>query len=324
MTPAPPFAELHLHLEGTLEPELIYRLSERNRIALPYSDIDDLRSRYTFTDLQSFLDLYYTNMQVLQTEQDFADLTEAYLLRARRAGIRHAEVFLDLQAHTARGIHPITVLSGVQHALSTSELRHDISSGLIVTMLRHLSSASAMTAYQQAIDSGVPLLGIGLCSSEIGNPATPFADVFARARADGLHTVAHAGEEGDPSYIWEVLNLQVERIDHGIRAVDDPQLLQHLADQQIPLTICPLSNVRLRAVDRLEEHPLASMLRQGLLVSVNSDDPAYFGGYLDDNIDAVRTALTLSDEEITQLAINSITSSFASSSRKDLLLNMIS
>jgi adenosine deaminase len=262
-------------------------------------------------------------MQVLQTEQDFADLTDSYLARARRAGIRHAEVFLDLQAHTSRGIHPATALSGVRHALATSEQRHDITTGLIVTMLRHLSPSSAMAAYQQTIDAGGPLLGIGLCSSEVGNPASRFTDVFARARADGLHTVAHAGEEGGPSYIWDALNLGVERIDHGIRAIQDEPLMHHLADHQIPLTICPLSNVRLRAVDRLEEHPLATMLRRGLLVSVHSDDPAYFGGYLDDNIDAVQSALNLTADEITQLATNSINSSFATAQRKDLLLSML-
>jgi adenosine deaminase len=316
------FAELHLHLEGTLEPELIYSLSERNKISLPYRDMDDLRSRYAFTNLQSFLDLYYTNMQVLQTEQDFADLTDTYFTRVRQAGIRHAEVFLDLQAHTQRGIHPTTVLNGVHHALAATEQRHGISSGLIVTMLRHLPAESAMVAYQQAIDSGVPLLGIGLCSSEVGNPASRFVDVFARARADGLHTVAHAGEEGDSSYVWDALNsLHVERIDHGIRSIEDEALMQHLADEQIPLTVCPLSNVRLRAVDRLEVHPLATMLRRGLLVSVHSDDPAYFGGYLDDNVHAVQSALNLSDEEINQLAANSIKSTFASTERKRELLD---
>lgn len=311
------FTELHLHLEGTLEPELIYTLSERNSIRLPYRDIDDLRARYDFSNLQSFLDLYYTNMQVLQTEQDFADLTDAYLTRAREAGIRHVEVFFDLQAHTGRGIRPEIALTGVQHALAGSHKRHGITSGLIVTMLRHLSAESALNAYDQAVNSGVPLLGIGLCSSEVGNPASRFTEVFARARADGLHTVAHAGEEGDPSYVWDALDtLHVERIDHGIRSIEDEVLMSRLVEEQIPLTVCPLSNVRLKAVESLETHPLATMLRAGVLVSVHSDDPAYFGGYVDDNINAVREFLQLSADEIRQLAYNSIVSSFATPERK--------
>jgi adenosine deaminase len=313
MEPEITFAELHVHLEGTLEPELIFTLAERNRVRLPYRDVADLRSRYAFTDLQSFLDLYYANLQVLRTEQDFADLTEAYLRRARRGGVRHAEVFLDLQAHTGRGIAAETALTGVTEALGRSE-ELGLTSGLIVTMLRHLPAESAMQAYEQVCASGVPFLGIGLCSSEVGFPATPFADVFARARADGRHTVAHAGEEGDPSYVREVLDvLRVERVDHGIRSVEDPALMDRLVSEQVPLTVCPLSNVRLRAVPSIEEHPLARMLRVGALVSVNSDDPAYFGGYLDDNDAAVRSALGLTDEEVRRLAENSMRSSFRDS-----------
>ena len=313
MEPEIAFAELHVHLEGTLEPELIFTLAERNGVELPYRDIDDLRSRYAFTDLQSFLDLLYTNNQVLRTEQDFADLTEAYLRRARRAGVRHAEVFFDLQAHTGRGIAAETALAGVTDALGRSEAL-GLTSGLIVTMLRHLPAESAMQAYEQVCASGVPFLGIGLCSSEVGFPATPFADVFARARADGRHTVAHAGEEGDPSYVWEVLDvLEVERVDHGRRSIEDPALMERLIAEQIPLTMCPLSNVRLKGVPSLEEHPLARMLRAGVLVSVHSDDPAYFGGYLDDNVAAVRGALGLSDDEVRRLAENSLQSSFRDS-----------
>jgi adenosine deaminase len=314
------FAELHVHLEGTLEPELIFTLAERNGVQLPYRDVEDLRSRYAFADLQSFLDLYYTNMQVLRTEEDFVDLTDAYLRRARQAGVRHAEVFLDVQAHTERGIAAAVAMGGVSHALERSE-QLGLSSGLIVTMLRHLPAESAWHAYEEVCATGLPLLGIGLCSSEVGFPAAPFADVFARARADGLHTVAHAGEEGDPSYVWEVLDvLHVERVDHGIRSVEDPALMERLVAQQVPLTVCPLSNVRLRAVARLDQHPLAPMLREGALVSVHSDDPAYFGGYLDDNVAAVRSALALSAAEIRQLARNSIRSAFLSDDRKAQLL----
>jgi adenosine deaminase len=260
------------------------------------------------------------NMQVLRTEEDFADLTDAYLRRARQAGVRHAEVFLDVQAHTERGIAAAVALGGVSHALGRSE-ELGLSSGLIVTMLRHLSAESAMHAYEQVCATGLPLLGIGLCSSEVGYPAAPFADVFARARADGLHTVAHAGEEGDPGYVWEVLDLlQVERVDHGIRSVEDPALMDRLVAQQVPLTVCPLSNVRLAAVESLEQHPLARMLQGGALVSVHSDDPAYFGGYLDDNVAAVRAALALKEAEVRQLAANSIRSSFLAEERKTQLM----
>jgi adenosine deaminase len=314
------WAELHVHLEGTFEPELIFAIAERNGIPLPYRDVDHLKALYEFGDLQEFLDLYYANMSVLRHTQDFTDLTDAYLARAARAGVRRAEVFFDLQAHTDRGIPATEALEGVHAALSRSYDRHGVSSGLIVTMLRHLSAESAMEAYEQARASGVPILGIGLCSTEVGNPASRFAEVFARAQADGLHTVAHAGEEGDASYVRDVLDaLHVERIDHGVRAAEDPQLVARLAAEQVPLTVCPLSNVVLKGVRDLTVHPLAYLLRQGVRVTVNSDDPAYFGGYLDDNVEAVRTALALTDAEIRILGLNSISSSFASAEEKQQL-----
>ena len=317
------WAELHLHLEGTLEPELIYALAERNQIQLPYTGIDDLRSRYDFQDLQSFLDLYYTNMQVLLTEQDFTDLTDAYLARAGQAGIRRAEIFVDLQAHTARGVSAGTVLHGVHRALETSQDRYGISTGLILTFLRHLPAGDAMLAYQQARDTGVPLLGVGLCSSEVGFPAAPFAEVFDRARDDGLHTVAHAGEEGGASYVAEALDvLKVERIDHGVHAIDDPALIERLVAEQIPLTMCPLSNVRLKVVPSLAVHPILTMLNQGAKVTVNSDDPAYFGGYLDDVLAAMHTDLGLSEAARRQLARNSIEASFAPDAEKAALLQL--
>ncbi len=317
------WAELHLHLEGTLEPELIFALAERNRIELPYRDLVELRSRYDFADLQSFLDLYYANMRVLRTEQDFADLTEAYLARAHRAGVRRAEVFLDLQAHTARGIAPEVALGGVHRALAAAERRHGISTGLILTFLRHLPAEQAMAAYQQAVDTGVPLLGVGLCSTEVGYPAAGFAEVYARARADGLRTVAHAGEEGDAGYVWEVLDaLKVERIDHGVRAIEDDRLIRHLVAERIPLTMCPLSNVRLKVVPNLAVHPIVYLLRRGVRVTVNSDDPAYFGGYLDDVVDALRVQFGLTDADLAQLARNSIEASFASDAEKARLLEL--
>lgn len=315
------WAELHLHLEGTLEPELIFALAERNGTELPYENLADLRSRYDFTDLQSFLDLYYANMQVLQTEQDFADLTDAYLARAQPAGIRRAEIFFDLQAHTARGVAAEVALRGVHQALATSEARYGISTGLILTFLRHLPGADAMAAYQQAVDTGVPLLGVGLCSSEVGFPATPFAEVFDRARADGLHTVAHAGEEGGASYVREALDiLKVERVDHGLHAIEDPRLIERLVAEQTPLTMCPLSNVRLKVVPTLAAHPIIDLLRRGVKVTANSDDPAYFGGYLDDVVAALRTEFGLSDADIDHLARNSIEASFTSAAEKARLL----
>ena len=311
------WAELHVHLEGTLEPELIFTLADRNGVALPYGSVEELRARYDFADLQEFLDLYYENMAVLQHASDFADLTDAYLARAARAGVRRAEVFFDLQAHTGRGVSSREALEGVSEALSRSSERFGISSGLIVTMLRHLSAESAMEAYEQAVASGVPLLGIGLCSTEVGNPASRFRAVFDRAKADGLRTVAHAGEEGDASYVRDVLDtLRVERVDHGVRAVEDATLVARLVAEEVPLTVCPLSNLRLKGVEDLTDHPLAELLRAGVMVTVNSDDPAYFGGYLDDNVRAVRVALGLSDDEIRTLALNSIAASFASDAEK--------
>lgn len=314
------WAELHVHLEGTFEPDLIFAIAERNGIPLPYRDVEQLKALYEFGDLQEFLDLYYANMSVLRHAQDFTDLTDAYLARAARAGVRRAEVFFDLQAHTDRGIPAAEALEGVHAALSSSYDRHGINSGLIVTLLRHLSAESAMDAYEQARASGVPLLGIGLCSTEVGNPASRFREVFARAQADGLHTVAHAGEEGDASYVRDVLDvLRVERIDHGVRAADDPDLVARLVAEQTPLTVCPLSNVVLKGVRDLAVHPLADLLRRGVRVTVNSDDPAYFGGYLDDNVEAVRKALGLTDDEIRTLALNSISASFAPAEEKERL-----
>ncbi|MFT4110048.1 adenosine deaminase [Propionicimonas sp.] len=315
-----PFAELHLHLEGTLEPDLVFELAERNRVTLPWRDVDDLRSRYAYGCLQDFLDVYYANMAVLRTEADFAELTDAYLARAAASGVVRAEVFLDLQAHTARGVPAPVALAGVADALARAETDHGVSAGLIVTFLRHLPAPDAERAYAEAVATGVDLLGVGLCSSEIGYPAAPFAPLYARARADGLHTVAHAGEEGGPEYVWEVLDaLGVERVDHGINALRDPRLVEHLVRHRIPLTVCPLSNVRLRAVPTMADHPLPAMLDAGILACVNSDDPAYFGGYLDANLAAVRRDLGLGDDQLATLAANSIEASFLPAAAKTRL-----
>lgn len=317
----PPFAELHLHLEGTLEPEMVFELAERNRVRLPWRALDDLLGHYSYSCLQDFLDLYYANMAVLRTEADFAELTDAYLARAAASGVVRAEVFLDLQAHLARGVPAPVVLAGVADALSRSQADHGVSSGLILTFLRHLPAEDAERAYEAALATGVELLGVGLCSSEVGFPAAPFADLYARARSDGLHTVAHAGEEGGPDYVWEALDvLGAERVDHGINAMADPRLVEHLAEQQVPLTVCPLSNVRLGAVPGLAAHPLPEMLDAGLLVCVNSDDPAYFGGYLDANVSAVTKEFGLTDEQVDTLAANSVRACFLPDEEKARLL----
>lgn len=316
-----PKAELHLHLEGTLEPDTIFKLAERNHIRLPYADVDELAAQYDFTDLQSFLDLYYANMATLRTAEDFADMTTAYLARASIAGVRHAEVFLDPQAHTARGVRLEAVLDGVASVLATSERRFGISTGLIVAILRDHSAESAMSTLDAVLASGIDLLGIGLDSAEVGHPPSKFTEVFAKARAEGLRAVAHAGEEGPPDYIWQALDLlRVERIDHGVRCLEDDQLVRRLADEAIPLTVCPLSNVRLRVVPDLSRHPLPSMLERNLLVTINSDDPAYFGGYVDDNYRAIHAELSLPPETLSALAANSIRASFLSTEHKSALL----
>ncbi|MGW0044633.1 adenosine deaminase [Rhodococcus sp. NPDC003348] len=317
-----PLAELHMHIEGSLEPELIFELAQRNRVELPYADLDDLRSRYEFTDLQSFLDLYFANMAVLRTAQDFADLARAYFARAAAAGVRHAEIFFNPQAHTGRGVPLRDVLDGLGEAMAGSEAEFGVSSGLIAGILRDRPVPEADALLTDLLASGAPLLGVGLDSAEVGYPPSLFTDVFARARAAGLHVVAHAGEEGPPDYIRQALDLLgVERIDHGIRCLEDDDLVERLVRERVPLTLCPLSNVRLRVIDRLADHPIRAMLARGLHVTVNSDDPAYFGGYVDDNLTRLHAEVGLTDEEREQLARNSIAASFATAERKAELLN---
>ncbi|KAF0962204.1 adenosine deaminase [Rhodococcus sp. T7] len=316
-----PVAELHMHIEGSLEPELIFALAERNSVQLPYADLDDLRSRYQFTNLQSFLDLYFANMQVLRTAQDFADLTRAYFARASAGGVAHVEFFFNPQAHVNRGVPLHDVLDGIMDAVSTSEREFGLSSAAIAAILRDRPVHEAEEVFSEIIRLQTPIVGLGLDSAEVGNPPSLFEDVFARARSEGLHVVAHAGEEGPPEYIWQALDLLgAERIDHGVRALEDPALVARLVDEEVPLTVCPLSNVRLCVVDSLSEHPLRTMLDAGLLVTVNSDDPAYFGGYVDDNFAQLRDQLGLTDAERDTLARNSIKASFASDARKAQLL----
>ncbi|MEV2275569.1 adenosine deaminase [Nocardiopsis sp. NPDC049922] len=316
-----PKAELHVHIEGTLEPELAFTLAERNAITLPHPTIDDLRAAYSFTDLQSFLNLYYELMTVLRTPQDFTDLAEAYLTRAAAQGVRHAEIFFDPQAHTNRGIPLDTVINGLTAALDTSHQRHGISTTLILCFLRDRPATEALHTLHQARPHLHHITAIGLDSAELGHPPEKFTHVFDAARAMGLRCVAHAGEEGPASYIWQALNLlKVDRVDHGIRCLEDPELLAHLASTQTPLTVCPLSNVRLRAVDTLADHPLPALMDAGLLVTVNSDDPAYFGGYVHDNYEALRHHLGLDDTALRQLARNSFTASFLPTERRAELI----
>lgn len=307
----PPTAELHVHIEGTLEPETIWELASRSNIELPYADIDDLRSRYEFDDLQSFLDLYYQNMQVLVTAGDFAEMTRAYLQRAAEAGVRHVELFFDPQAHMARGVELATVVEGISSSLSDSRERFGMSSSLIACFMRDRDPAEALQVLQQLVDMQAPIIGIGLDSAERDYPPRLFEEVFDLARSSGLKLVAHAGEEGPADYVREALDiLRVERVDHGLRSLTDPELVARLVREQIPLTVCPLSNVALRGVPSLAEHPLPAMLEAGLKVSIHSDDPAYFGGYVDTNYTSVRETFGLSREELAQLARNSVDSSF--------------
>jgi adenosine deaminase len=306
-----PKAELHLHIEGTFEPELIFALADRNGITLPYPSVEALRSAYEFTDLQSFLDLYYAAMNVLRTEADFADLADAYFARARAQGVVHAELFFDPQAHVARGVPFETVIDGLWSAVRESERRHGISSKLIMCFLRDRSAESALATLEQALPYGDRIVAVGLDSAEIGHPPAKFERVFARARAEGWKTVAHAGEEGPPSYVWEALDLlHVSRVDHGVRSLEDPLLVARLRDERMPLTVCPLSNVKLRVFDTLRDHTLGKMLDEGLVATVNSDDPAYFGGYVGDNLAAVAQALQLAPSALETLARNSFEAAF--------------
>ncbi|WP_329573438.1 adenosine deaminase [Streptomyces sp. NBC_01361] len=306
-----PKAELHLHIEGTLEPELAFELAARNGVDLPFADTEALRKAYLFEDLQSFLDLYYGLMAVVRTEEDFEQLADAYLARAAAQGVRHAEIFFDPQAHTARGVPIGTVVEGLSAALSKSVERHGVSTRLIMCFLRDQSAESAMQTLESAKPYLDRIVGVGLDSAEVGNPASKFREVYEAAGALGLRKVAHAGEEGDPSYVWEALDvLGVERIDHGLRCVEDPALVERLVRDRVPLTLCPLSNVRLRAIDVLEDHPLPRMMDAGLLCTVNSDDPSYFGGYVGDTFHAVHEALALDHERLRELARNSFVASF--------------
>jgi adenosine deaminase len=313
-----PKAELHIHIEGSLEPELIFALARRNAVALPYASVEDLRAAYAFTNLQSFLDIYYAGASVLLQEQDFFDMAWAYFLRAKADNVVHAELFFDPQTHTERGVPMGVVITGLKRACSRAQAELGISAGLILCFLRHLSEDAAFATLEEALPYREHFIGVGLDSSELGHPPEKFARVFARCRALGLHVVAHAGEEGPPAYIWSALDvLQAERIDHGVRCLDDPALVQRLAASRVPLTVCPLSNVKLCVYGQMEQHRLPELLAAGLCATVNSDDPAYFGGYMNANFIATFTALPqLGTPEAWQLAANSFEASFATPQQK--------
>jgi adenine deaminase len=306
-----PKAELHLHIEGTLEPELAFRLARKHGVDLPYRSVEELRAAYSFSNLQSFLDIYYAGASVLRDVDDFHALTEAYLRKAHEQGVVHVEIFFDPQTHTERGVAFATVLEGITSALQAGEHELGITHRLILCFLRHLSGADAMRTLEEALPYKKSIAAVGLDSSEAGHPPSKFADVFARARSEGLLAVAHAGEEGPPEYIYEALDiLKVQRIDHGVRCEESPELVGRLVRERVPLTVCPLSNVKLKVFDRIEAHNLKRLLERGACVTVNSDDPAYFGGYLLENFLAIERGLALTQSQLASLARNSFEGSF--------------
>ena len=319
-----PKAELHLHIEGTLEPETVFRLAERNGIRIKFDSVEALRQAYHFNNLQSFLDIYYEGAGVLQKENDFYELTWEYLLKAKDQNVRHVEIFFDPQTHTERGIAFETVINGIYRALSDGARDLNISFCLIMCFLRHLPESEAMETLSQALDFKDKITGVGLDSSESGHPPSKFIRVFEKARKEGFLTVAHAGEEGPPEYIWEAIqDLKVHRIDHGVRALEDKSLINELKRRRIPLTVCPLSNIKLRVFKDIREHNFKTLFDQGLCVTVNSDDPAYFGGYVVENYLALQNAFQLTRDDIVQLAVNSFNAAFISQDRKDIFIDQI-
>ena len=306
-----PKAELHVHIEGTLEPELMFSLARRNQVSLEYDSVEALRLAYDFNDLQSFLDIYYAGACVLREERDFEDMARAYLERAAADNVVHAEMFFDPQTHTARGVPMEKVINGLHRACDRAREEQGVNASLILCFLRHLSEEEAFETLEQALPLRDKFIGVGLDSSEVGHPPEKFARVFARCRELGLHLVAHAGEEGPPAYVWTALDLlKVERIDHGVQSAKDPALMRRLAQDRIPLTVCPLSNLKLRVVPELAAHNIGQLLAAGLAVTINSDDPAYFGGYMNDNFVQTFAATGLSVEHAYQLAVNSFEASF--------------
>ena len=314
---AMPKAELHVHIEGTFEPELMFAIAQRNEIAIPYHSVEEVSQAYNFHNLQSFLDIYYAGANVLIYEQDFYDLAWAYFEKCAEDNVVHTEMFFDPQTHTDRGIAFETVLNGLQRACDDAAEKLGITSHLIMCFLRHLSEEAAFETLEQALPYKDQIIGVGLDSSEVGHPPSKFERVFAKAREAGFLIVAHAGEEGPAEYVWEALDLlKVNRIDHGVRSEEDPGLMQRLIAEKMPLTVCPLSNLKLCVVDDMQQHNIRRLLQQGVHVTVNSDDPSYFGGYMNDNFIAIAEALDLSNDELKQLAINSFEASFISEADK--------
>lgn len=319
-----PKAELHLHIEGTFEPELMFEIALRNKMKLKYNSVDELKTAYNFNNLQEFLDIYYSGADVLIEEQDFYDLTWAYLQKIHSQNVIHTEIFFDPQTHAVRGVPFSKVISGIHRALEDGQSKLGISSKLILSILRHLSEESAIQTLKESLEYKGWITAIGLDSSEKGHPPSKFQRVFEKALEEGFLTVAHAGEEGPPEYVWEALNLlKVSRIDHGNRSLEDPVLVDELVKRQIPLTVCPLSNLKLKVVNDMFNHPLAEMLDKGLLATVNSDDPAYFGGYVNENYMAVANALNLTQQQIVQLAKNSFTASFLDEKEKQRMIEKV-
>ncbi|RYY74163.1 MAG: adenosine deaminase [Gammaproteobacteria bacterium] len=317
-----PKAELHLHLDGALSPELMFTLAQRNKVELPYKSVAEIEAAYQFTSLQSFLDLYYQGASVLNLEQDFYDLTTDYFLKCKADNIRHTEISFDPQTHTERGIAFETIISGILRAMSDAKEKWNISSLLIMDFLRHLSEESAIKTLAEALPWKDKIIAVGLDSSELGHPPSKFTRVFEQARAEGFRVVAHAGEEGPPEYIWEAINLlKVERIDHGVRCDEDARLMEYLRTSQIPLTVCPLSNVRLCVYNNMKQHNIFKLMDAGLRVMINSDDPTYFGGYLNDNYFALADAFPLTRAQALQLAHNSFTASFISDQKKQAFVD---
>ena len=317
-----PKAELHIHIEGSLEPELIFALAQRNGIKLPYANVEALRAAYSFTNLQSFLDIYYAGASVLLHEQDFYDMAWAYLERAAADHVVHTEIFFDPQTHTERGVPMSVVVNGLHRACTDAKQQLGVDAQLILCFLRHLSEADALKTFEEALPFKDKFIGVGLDSSEVGHPPEKFKNVFAKAKAEGLHLVAHAGEEGPPAYIWSALDvLQVERIDHGVQATKDPALMARLAKERVPLTVCPFSNQKLCVFPDLADHNIGELLDAGLCVTINSDDPAYFGGYLNDNFVGTFAATGLSAQQAYALARNSFEASFVSETQRQVWLH---
>jgi adenosine deaminase len=319
-----PKAELHVHIEGTFEPELMFAIAQRNKIAIPYKSVEEVKQAYNFHNLQSFLDIYYAGAAVLIHEQDFYDLAWAYFEKCAEDRVVHTEMFFDPQTHTDRGVAFSTVINGLQKACDDAKTKLGISSHLIMCFLRHLSEEAAFATLEQALPYKDQIIAVGLDSSEVGHPPSKFERVFAKAREAGFLVVAHAGEEGPAAYVWEALDLlKVNRIDHGVRSEEDPELMQRLIAEKMPLTVCPLSNLKLCVVDDMQQHNIRRLLQQGVHVTVNSDDPSYFGGYMNDNFIAIAEALDLSNEELKQLAINSFEASFITDTEKEQWINQI-